>query len=179
MEIKEKIKATENGRKISAKNYIILAIIFAVATIITLYCCNVYNVYQESKLEIPVIRGTLSEITREELEHYISENPSTILYICTARNKACRNYEKDLKKLVKREELQDKIIYLNLAEEEVESFTELFNKEYTKRIKITANIPALIAIEEGKLHHLLQPKGKENLTITKTKQFIDIHEIGE
>ena len=100
----------ETQRKVGIKNYLILALIFIVATVITLYLCNVYNVYEESKRQIPVIRGTLSEITSEELEHYISENPTIMMYICTASNETCRKYEQSLKKYVVREELQETMV---------------------------------------------------------------------
>ncbi len=170
-------KETKEERKITSKNYAILALIFIVATIITLYLANVYTVYQESKLEIPVIGDTLSEITSEEIDHYISENPSTMLYICTASDQKCRAYEKDLKKLIVREELQEYIVYLNLKPEEKESFTESFNEKYSKRLKLTTNYPALVALDEGRVIHLLQSKENEKLTITKTQQFIDIHNI--
>lgn len=172
-------KEKENDRKIGVKNYLILALIFTVATIVTLYLCNVYSVYQESKLEIPILRGILSEITSEEFDHYISENPTALIYICTASNITCRNYEKDLKKLINKEELHDKIIYLNISAEEKEKFIEEFNKKYTKRIKLTEKYPAFVTIEDGKVVHILQPKENEKLTITKTQQFIDLHEIGE
>ena len=154
-------KENKEERKIIPKNYAILALIFIVATIISLYLANVYTVYQESKLEIPVIGDTLSEITSEELEHYISENPATLLYICTASDQKCRSYEKDFKKLIDREELQEYIVYLNLKPEERESFTENFNNQYSKRLKLTTNYPAIVALDEGKVIHLLQAKEKE------------------
>lgn len=166
-------------RKIGLKNYLILALIFLVATAVTLYLCNVYSVYQESKLEIPVIRGTLSEITSEELEHYISENPTTILYICTASDSACRNYEKDLKKVVNSKELQNEIVYLNIVPEEATNFVRTFNEKYASRVKLTENFPALVAIEESKIIHILQQKEEQKLTISKTQQFIELHKIGE
>lgn len=170
---------TKNERKINIKNYLILALIFLVATLITVYLCNVYSVYQESKLEIPVIRGTLSEITNEDLEHYISENPSTILYICTASDPTCRSYEKDLKKLINSKELQEEIIYLNILPEEKEEFIKTYNEKYTSRVKLTEQFPAFVALEEGKTVHILQSKEKEKLTMSKTQQFIELHKIGE
>lgn len=173
------MKKKEETRKIGIKNYLILALIFVVTTIITLYLCNVYNVYQESKKQIPIIRGTLSEITSEELEHYISENPTVMMYMCTASNETCRKYEKSLKKYVVREELQDKIVYLNLSEEESIDFAEKFNNVYTKSLKLKNNYPALVIFEEGIVTHLLQAKENEKLTITKTRQFMDLHKIGE
>lgn len=169
----------ETERKVGIKNYLILTLIFIIATIITLYLCNVYNVYEESKRQIPVIRGTLSEITSEELEHYISENPTIMMYICTASNETCRNYEQSLKKYIVREELQEAMVYLNLTEEENQNFSEQFNEKYSVSLKLKDNYPALIIFEDGKVTHLLQGKEKEKLTITKTTQFMELHKIGE
>lgn len=174
-----KEKAKQSKRNIGVKNYLIIGLIFLVAIVVTVYLCNVYSVYQESKLEIPVIRGTLSEITSEELEHFISENPTVLLYICTASDESCRNYEKDLKKLVTRKELQNELIYLNISLDEKETFVKTFNETYTSRVKLTDQFPAIIALEEGKTVHILQPKNNERLTISKTQQFIELHKIGE
>ncbi len=174
-----KEKAKQSERNIGVKNYLIIGLIFLVAIVVTVYLCNVYSVYQESKLEIPVIRGTLSEITSEELEHFISENPTVLLYICTASDESCRNYEKDLKKLVTRKELQNELIYLNISLDEKETFVKTFNETYTSRVKLTDQFPAIIALEEGKTVHILQPKNNERLTISKTQQFIELHRIGE
>ena len=173
----KKIKTTE--KKVSIKNCFILILIFAIGILITLYLCNVYKVYDESKKQIPVIRGTLSEIKYEELEHYISENPTTVIYMCTASNEVCRNYEKDLKKLIKKDELQEKIVYLNLSETNSSFFTESFNKKYPFTVKITDNYPAIVIFTEGKITNVLQAKEQDKLTITKTQQFIDLHMIGE
>ena len=170
---------TEKERKIGIKNYLILALIFAITMVMTVYLCNVYSVYEDSKRQIPVIRGTLSEITCEELEHYISENPTVMLYMCTASDTLCRNYEKDLKKYVEKESLQEEIIYLNITEEEKTTYAKTFNEKYPSRFKLKNNFPALAIFEDGKVTHLLQAKENEKLTITKTKQFMDLHKIGE
>ena len=61
-----------------------------------------HTLWQDNALEHPepkcalysFIRGVLSEITSEELEHYISENPTVMMYMCTASNEICRDYEK-------------------------------------------------------------------------------------
>ena len=173
------MEKNQKERKIGIKNYLILALIFITTTIITLYLCNVYKVYEESKRQIPVIRGTLSEITSEELNHYISENPTIMLYICTASDTKCRNYEKDLKKYVEKEELQEEIIYLNITDDEKSTYAEIFNKNYPSRFTLNNNFPALVIFEDGEVTHLLQAKEKEKLTITKTKQFMDLHKLGE
>lgn len=176
---KKKTQEKEQLRKIGLKNYIILAIIFIVVTLVSLYLSSVYKVYEQSKREIPVIRGTLSEITTEEVDHYISENPTSMLYVCTASDSRCRSFEKELKKLVEREELQEELVYLNITEEEKNSFHEEFNEKYKSRFKLTSSYPALIVFDEGKVTHMLQEKEEKKLSITKTSQFIDLHRIGE
>ena len=169
----------EERKKGGLKNYLILAALFAAGIIVTLYLCELYKVYDEYQKQTPVIRDSLSEITAEDLDHYIQENPTTVIYMCTASNMTCRNFEKDFKKIIKSKDLQETIIYLNLSNLDQEKFVDDFNKKYPHRIKLTSAYPALVVFEEGKIINLLQGKQSEILTIIKTKQFIEIHKIGE
>lgn len=164
--------------KQTIKKYLILFSIFLATILLTLYLCDCYKVYNESKKEIPVIRGTLSEITSKELEHYLMENPTTIIYMCTSSNDVCRSYEKDLIKLVKKYDLTEKIIYLNLSQENQADFIEMFNSKYDYKIDLTTNYPAFVVFENGEITGMLQEKTKK-LTIGKTKQFIEINNLGE
>lgn len=176
--MKKNSEKKEIEKKIPLKNYFIILAIFAAAIILVLYIRNVYQVYKQEKLQIPVIRDTLSEIKPDELEHYLQDNPTTIVYICTAEDKKCRDYESSFKKYIKREELQDSIVYLNISEEK-ETFTEDFNNAYNYRRKLTDNYPALVSFEDGKINNLLQVKEKDKLTIAKTRQFVELQKIGD
>ena len=153
-------------KKIAAKNYIIITLIFAATICLTLYLCSCYNVYNESQKEIPVIRGTLSEITDSDFEHYIMENQNSNIYMCTASNLKCRNFEKDFKKLLKKKNLQ-------------ESFIKSFNEKYPYKIALTENYPAIVIFEDGKISNLLQKNKDEELTMSQVKQFIELNKIGE
>lgn len=164
--------------KIPLKNYLLLLLIFSLTGILVIYLCNCYNVYNESKKEIPVIRDTLFEITDKELEHYILENPTTLIYICTASDPSCRSYEEGLIKLVKKSDLKDKMVYLNLSNINQTEFVEKFNENYHYKVSLTTNYPAIVAFDEGKITSILQEKSKK-LTIKKTKQFIEITNPGE
>ena len=33
----------------------------------------------------------------DDLDHYVLDNPTTIIYMCTANDDECRNFEKDFK----------------------------------------------------------------------------------
>ena len=157
------------------KNYIILIILFAVSCCITLYLCECYNVYNEYKKQTPVIRGTLSEIGYNDLDHYVVDIPSVIIYACTASNDKCRTFEKDFKTYVNKNDLNDTIVYLNLSDVDQEQFVNEFNDKYNYRIKLTGNYPAFISFKDGRVDSILQSDAKKNLTISKVDSFLEIN----
>ena len=165
--------------KKKVKNYFILILIFVLGIGITLYLSRLYHVYDEYQKQTPVIRGVVSELTNEELEHYLLENPTTVLYMCTASDMLCRNFEKDFKKLIEKDNLQEKIVYLNLSDIDQKEFVDSFNEKYPYRNKLTSRYPAIVLFEEGKIINNLQGSSKEKLTIKKAEQFIDLNNIGE
>ena len=170
---------TNEKKKGGLKNYLILTAIFLAGIVLTLYLCNLYYVYDEYQKQTPVIRDTLFEITSDELEHYILENPTKVIYMCTSSEMVCRNYEKGFKKLIKSKELQEDIVYLNLSGLDQNKFIEEFNNKFKFKVKLTTYYPALVVFEDGKITSKLQGNADEELTIVKTKQFIEIHKIGE
>ena len=117
-------------KKKGLKNYFILILIFVLGIGVTLYLSKLYHVYDEYQKETPVIRGVLAEITSEELEHYLLENPTIVIYMCTSSDMLCRNFEKDFKKLIEKENLQEEIVYLNLSDIDQKEFIKDFNEKY-------------------------------------------------
>lgn len=172
-------KKKEETKKVPVKNYLIVASIMLAFVLVILYLCNWYNVYDDYQKETPIIRGTLSEITSEELDHFIMENPSTVIYMCSASEDKCRSFEKDFVKLIEQKSLQEVITYVNLSDIDVTRFVDDFNNIYKYKTKLTSNYPAIVVFEDGKITKVLQGSDSEKLTITKTKQFIDLYDIGE
>lgn len=160
------------------KNYIILFAMCFVVVGITIYICKCYNVYHEYQKQTPVIRGYFSEITTQEVDNYIQENPTTTLYLCTSNDEVCRNYEKKLIKVINKLNLND-TIYINIKEEEKNSFPEEFNQKYPFKVQLKSSYPTFILIEEGKVRYILQGNENEPLTISKTKQYFELNKIGE
>ncbi len=165
-------------KKITIKNYLILALIFLGTICLTIYFCRCYSVYNEKMKEVPVIRGVISEITSEELEHYVNDNPNCIVYMCIASDMKCRNFEQDFIKLIKKKNLQEEIVYLNLSNVDQEKFTGAFNDKYKYSVQLTTNYPAIVTFEENKVSNIIQEDDGE-LSITKAKQFIELNRIGE
>ena len=169
----------EEVKKKTAKNYVILGFICLLFIGLVVYLCKWYNVYDEYQKEIPVIRDSLQEIVSDDLEHYVLDNPSSLIYICTSNDEKCRNFEKKFKKLIEKEELGDEIIYLNVTGIDQEAFVKSFNEKYAKKKQLTTNYPAIALFDEGKAVRILQAKKDNNLNIEDVKHFVKLNEVGE
>ena len=173
------MKKTDKENKKSIKNYILLIILFIASIGLILYLCELYKVNKEEQMKTPVIDGALLEIYSTDLEHYIMDNPTTVIYMCTADNETCRVFERDFKKLLKKKDYDNQIIYLNLTDLDQNSFVEEFNNKYSYKNKLTTNYPAFVLFEDGKIRGILQGNEKKSLTLEKVKQFLELNEIGE
>ena len=144
-----------------------------------LYLRQWYMVYDEFQKESPVIRGVLQEIVPDDLEHYIMENPTSIIYMCTAKDETCRDFEKDFKKYINKKEYNDVIIYLNLSDVDSYEFIDTFNKTYVYKKKLTEKYPAIVIFRDGYIDDLLQEKNDKKLTISKVDTFLELNKIEE
>lgn len=172
-------KITTSKEKNYKKNYIILGLVFLVCIGLVLYLRQWYKVYDEYQKESPVIRGALQEIVPDDLEHYILENPTSIIYMCTAKDETCRDFEKDFKKYVNKKEYNDFIIYLNLSDVDTYEFVEHFNNKYPYKKKLTEKYPAIVIFRDGAIDGLVQEKDSSKLTISKVDTFLELNKIEE
>lgn len=171
------MKEKKDNKKIH--NYLILAGIFAVSILIVFYLCNWYKVYDEYQKQTPVIRGSLQEIVTDDLEHYLMDNPSVVIYMCTSSDEVCRDFEKSFKKLISKEELNGEIVYLNLSDVDKKTFVDDFNNKYSHKNKLKDYYPAFVVFEDGKVNSIIQGSEDKKLTISRVKQFLELNEIGE
>lgn len=161
------------------KNYIILIVIFILCWGLTLYLCEWYKVYNDYEKQTPVIRGTLSEITYDDLDHYVVDVPSVIVYICTSYDDNCRNFEKNFKKYVNKNDLNDSIVYLNITNIDKQQFINDFNNKYNYKGKLTGNYPAFVSFKDGKINSVLQTTDGRNISLSKVDSFLDLNNYEE
>ena len=124
---KEKVVKVEKEevRKIRPKNYIILGAIFLATFALVFLLRFWYNAYRDYKLTIPVLKGTLNEVTLAELDHYITANPDAVIYIEVSEDENSREVAKDLKNVIKERNLANKVVYINISSEEDKTITLL------------------------------------------------------
>ena len=145
-------KKKEELRKVPTKNYIALITIFIATFLLAIYLYRYYVVYSEYQKQTPVIRDVIPEITDQELSNYVQESPNTVIYMCTASDDTCRNFEK---------------------------VTNDFNNKYDYKIKLKNNYPALVVFEDNEIRDIIQNSKKEKLTIDDVEQFLKRNKIGE
>lgn len=166
-------KKKKELRNIPTKNYIIAIIMFLGLFALLYYLTSWHKVVVNYEEDKPVIRGTLPEITNDELEHFVQENPNAIIYLCTASAKKCRSFEDKFKTYVKDNSLEEVITYLNLSGTDTLTFTDKFNVKYKYKKRLKNNYPAFIAFSEGRVVDVLQGKEKEEIKIKEVKEFIE------
>ena len=160
------------------RNYIICVVLFIVCFGLVLYLRELYKVNEAEQKKIPVIQGYISEIYNDDLEHYVTENPDGVIYMCIANDENCRVFEREFKKLLKKDEYKDNLVYLNLMDVDQDKFLEEFNNKYIYKVKLSKEYPAFVLFEDGKVKAILQEKNKK-LDIVKVKHFLELSEIGE
>ena len=160
------------------RNYIICVVLFITCFGLVLYLRELYKVNEAEQKKIPVIQGYISEIYNDDLEHYVTENPDGVIYMCIANDENCRVFEREFKKLLKKDEYNDNLVYLNLMDVDQDKFLEEFNSKFIYKVKLSKEYPAFVLFEDGKVKAILQEKDKK-LDIVKVKHFLELSEIGE
>ena len=175
---KENTESKEQ-QKNYVKNYILLIVLFVSCIFLTIYFCKWYDVYKEYEKEIPVIRGSLSEITPEDLEHYVIDNSSAIIYMCVANDDECRAFEKDFKKYIQKNGITDEVIYLNLTNVDQKQFLSDFNQKYQFKIKLNGKYPAFVVFQDGDVISILQGSKNKRITLSKVQGFLELNMLEE
>jgi thiol-disulfide isomerase/thioredoxin len=167
-------------KNIPAKNYFALAVIIIATLIATLYIFSWFKQYNNSKVTTPIITSTLREVEYDNLNTVLQERDVLIMYMCTTNEKTCRNFEKKFSSYIKKNNLTEDIIYLNLGYDSDED--ELLEKVYDKYkskdlVKKIHKYPTLLIFNEGKIVDVLSSNGKKELTIKHIKEFFEGYEL--
>ena len=156
-------------RQIPTKNYFMLLGLTIVTFMVVLYFGSWYKTTNEYKNDISPLISVLNSITIEELDSYLLDNPESIIYISgTEKN---YEYEKELKKIIENNNLQQTIIYLNLKENDYDKMDKYY---FNDKLKINN----LVIFENNKIQYFVAHNEKD-LTKDNTINFLKEHEVIE
>ena len=133
-------------REIPKKNYFILFIVIVLSLLIAFYFRNWYKAYEDSYLSKSIVGNYLFEINYKELDNYLVENQSAIIYVSKVGNEKIRNFEKKFINAINQNDLKNKILYLNLN-----NYKGDINNKYTINDKDITSVPNISVFKNGKL----------------------------
>ena len=163
------------SKKKSKKNYVILVAIYIAVILVVLYLASWYNTYSEYKREIPVLKDVVSFISPEEVDHYLTENPSPILYLCTASESECREFEENIKQDLEEKNYQD-LTYVNLESlSDKNAFLQELLDKYGQDFSIE-RVPCLIKFVDGRIVSIEDGLNGAVLTRDETLGFLDTND---
>lgn len=141
--VKMKSLNKENQREVPIKNYVYLFIILLGSILLLIYIYTWYETYKESKLNISIMNDYLTVINYNELEDYIIENKDAVLYVSVLGDSEINKFEEKFKNTVMDNDLRDKILYLDLTNE---------NKEAVRKdLEINQDYPYLVVYTNGEV----------------------------
>lgn len=133
-------------REIPKKNYFILFIVIVLSLLIAFYFRKWYKAYEDSYLSKSIVGNYLFQINYKELDNYLVENQSAIIYVSKVGNEKIRNFEKKFINAINQNDLKNKILYLNLNNYKGDT-----NDKYTINDKDITSVPNISVFKNGKL----------------------------
>lgn len=168
-----KKKSEQTVEKVNLfSNYVKLFILFAVTVFAVLFIRNLYLKKQNYKLNIPVISETIQqEINRNEIYNYVREYPNALIYVGAVGDSDCRTFEIDFNQIIKKNQLEEEVTYLNLEEERgIKKFFQEFNKFYGSSLE---KYPSIIAFKDGKVAEILEVPVGSQYSSSIVQEFLD------
>lgn len=164
-------------RNIPKKNYLILLgiIVLVIAACFATY--NLYGIYKENRIKTSPLAET--EILYEDLKNATAEiDADTFLVISYVENEAVYNNEKAIKNVLKKKDLLDNVLYLNVTDYMVQ---ENFVKELNETLKLKENLvieilPAIVYYKDGVAVNTVDSKNAL-INADDVEQLIDIYEL--
>lgn len=138
---------------------LLLVIIFAITVLICSYFISWHNTYEEHNINKSIISENISEVSSEELNSYMIENPNTFIYFGMPEDDKTKTFEKEFRGTINRYYLKDKVVYVNSNNVNLNLFKE------------NISAPVIIYFEDGKLLDYISYDNNQMINKTIIKFF--------
>lgn len=170
-------------REIPQKNYFKLGAVLIATIAITFYWASWYNTTKEYRMNNSVIPTVIGEVTMEELDNYLLENPDIMIYFASSKDNDIKDFEDDFKKILVKEDLKNDFIYMDTSKIQNQEFYQSFAKKYYSKVlkskKVSLDIiPNVVLMEDGKVTDVMHLSKKEMIE-EDIKNFIKKHGVNE
>ena len=140
-------------KKIPSKNYIILCVLIVATIVSTFYVRSWYITNKEYYSRNSVIKDIIREINVDEIGNYTLESPRFMLYVSSGANAEVKEFENGFKKLIKKLEISEDILYLNIDNVNYDLYSNLRNFAVNEKISslIFESKASLYIFSDGKI----------------------------
>lgn len=171
----------KDKRVVPIKNYYILAIIAIVTIGLVFYLASWYQDSQANKPGVSVLSGTVSEVKADELSNYLLDNPNIVIYFASSKDEKSKDFEKEFKKYLLKEEINNEFIYLDISGINDNSFYKDFVDKYYDADLKNKNIsldyfPNMVLVKDGKAKDVLV-KYDSTIELGEVEEFLKRHEV--
>lgn len=159
-------------RIVPVKNYFIFAIVTIISFIIVFNLAKIYKEIKSEK-ETSQINLTISEVLETEINEYLTENDSKIIYLASSKDKGIIDFEKELKNYIIKEQIEKNFIYLDLSKI-TSAFKSDFEKIYFKNVykNVKLEYPNMIYFKEKQVDKILYEK-ETKIDMEDVKSFVE------
>lgn len=161
-------------RKISTKNYVIYTIIVLITIAVVIFLSKWYEIKKDGQTTHRM--NSIAEIKETDLDNYLVENPSIIIYLSNSNKEELKDFESEFNKYILKNNLNKKMIYIDLN-----GVSENFDKKLKNKLGIDSSSSYLnvnfsedeniIIIEDSQLVSILYNTGK-NINMDDVKVFL-------
>ena len=142
------VLSSEGKTVVPLKNYILLGVILVVSLALIYYLFLWYKTYDDSLLNEPIMDDYLQVINYDELNDYIFENRNAYVYVSVVGNEEIRDFEKNFKSYIVENSLKNKVLYLDLSEQFLNSNEIKLDDSYSLS---GSSIPCILVYEDGQI----------------------------
>lgn len=153
-------------RKVPVKNYILLAFLVVATVALTYYCCKFYTEHYRNSY-LTVMLPFITEIKEDDIENYVLENPTVVLYISDKLDSSLEEEEVEIKNVLTEQNIHQYFVYLDISNDK-ENSLKSFQEDY----HITLNyekLPILVAFSDGQVTEIYN---EESFSINDITSFL-------
>lgn len=158
--------------------YLRLFIIIAVTVLLTVLLCNLYKSYQNNKLNKGYISKYVSTIKYEELDSSLAElGDKYYIYFGYTGNEDVYKLEKDIKRVVFNNHLEDNFLYVNVDNDQ-DVNNKILNVNEMLKINMIKKLPAIVYLNKNEVVSVID-SSNHFLNVSDFNNLLDIYEVKE
>lgn len=176
----EKVVKKKNPKGTNVRKYVNFCLLMVAIVLVVFIAAKIYNKYQENKLGSSVFSGIVGNIQYNDVENVTEEMPSNaFILISYVKNKETNSLEKELKKSVLANDLQNNFYYMDASEL---MLNEGYVQDLNDKFKLEGHheligIPAIVYLKDSEVVTTLSSTESRMLRVDDFVKLLDSYEI--